>query len=173
MKLTKDPFRLLAKINRAHRGQAILETVLAVFFLVFVFLIFFHLSRMVQARILLDHAAARAARARAVGFNEFMCLKSARVAMIPVAGERLWPEGAMDWEEVARIPIYLSTAHEGIARGVLEYEYWRSMEVEVDSSGGLTPEVEAEIRMKTPDFTMEGRAEIESHFPLYLQDLGR
>lgn len=162
----------LARINHAQRGQAILETVLAVFFLAVVFLVFFHLARLLQARILLDHAAARAARARSVGFNEFMCLKSARVAMIPAAGKRLWPTDD-DWSEVARIPIYLCTQHEGVAAGVLDYEHWHTMSVKVRSSGGIGGCVEAEIQMKTPDFTVEGQAEIESHHSLYLQDFGQ
>ena len=78
-------------LRHARDGQAMLETVLAVFFITLVFLAVFQVAHMVTTKILLDHAAARAARARAVGFNEWMCLKSARVAMIPVAGPRTWP----------------------------------------------------------------------------------
>ena len=69
-----------------------LETALAVLFITVLFLVVFQVAHMVTTKILLDHAAARAARAKSVGFNEWMCLKSARVAMIPVAGRRLWPE---------------------------------------------------------------------------------
>ncbi len=161
------------KTDCARRGQAMLETVFAVFFLTVVFLTLFYLARMLQTRILLDHAAARAARARAVGFNEFMCLKSARVAMIPVAGERVWPVGLSDWDEVSRIPIYLSTEHEATARGVLEYEHWNTMQVHVTSGGGLADRATADISLATDDFTMDGHAEIESHYPLYLHNAGR
>ena len=88
-----------------RRGQAMIETVLAVLFITFVFLGLFQLSQMLTARILLDHAAARAARAKAVGFNAFMCRKAARVATIPIAGRRLWPDDLEGASEVSRVPI--------------------------------------------------------------------
>ena len=67
-------------------GQAMVETVLAVLIISFLFLALFKLSHMLTGKIMLEHAAMRVARARAVGMNEFMCLKAARVAVIPVAG---------------------------------------------------------------------------------------
>ena len=162
-----------------------IETVLAVLFVTFVFLVLFQLSHLVTGKILLDHAAARAARARAVGFNEFMCLKSARVAMISVAGERTWPAGELSRsEEVARVPIYMQTGHEGLARGVLEYERWKDMKVRVKSGAGLSPIVESSVSIEMPRFfewgahpergvRVIGENEIESHFPLYMEDQGR
>jgi len=102
-----------------RRGQAIVETLLALVLVTFLFLVLFQLSHLVTGKILLDHAAARAARARAVGLNEFMCRKAARVAVIPVAGRRVWPDSDEIFDESARIPIYLSTDHEGLARGAL------------------------------------------------------
>ena len=68
------------------------ETVLAVLVVSAVFFGLFRLSRLLTGKILLEHAAMRVARARAVGFNDFMCRKTARVAVIPVAGKRLWPD---------------------------------------------------------------------------------
>ena len=153
-------------------GQAMIETVLAVLFITFLFLITYRVERMLSARILLDHAAARAARAKAVGFNDYMCRKTARVAAIPVAGRRLWPaDGGFD--EVSRVPIYLSTENEALARGVLEYEGWRTMGIDVSSGGGLSASVESTVRMRTDDFDMEGAAAVESHFPFYMNDQGR
>jgi len=155
-----------------RRAQAMIETVLAVFFLTALFLALMQLSRMAQARIMLDHAAARAARAKAVGFNDFMCVKSARVAMIPVAGERVWPlEG--DWDEVARVPVYLESEDEAHALGILEYENWRTTSIDVDSGGGPGAKVRAEVLMATDEFRMDGMAEVESHYPLYMYDQGR
>lgn len=160
-----------------------LETALAVLFITVLFLGLFQLAHMVTARILLDHAAARAARAKAVGFNDWMCLKSARVAMIPVAGKRLWPtEG--DYVEASRVPIYMCTDHESLARGVLEYERWDTMDVGVHSDMGLAPEVKSSVRLEIPRFyardaedaspvSVEGHARIESHFPFYMIDQGR
>ena len=51
-------------LRHARDGQAMLETVLAVFFITLIFFALFELSRTVTACILADHAAARAARAR-------------------------------------------------------------------------------------------------------------
>lgn len=155
-----------------RRGQAMIETVLAVLFITFVFLTVYQVSHRLSARILMDHAAARAARAKAVGFNDFMCRKTARVAMIPVAGRRLWPVEADDIDEVARIPIYLSTDHEAMARGVLEYEHWGDMGCDVRSGGGLGAAVDACLRLETEDFVVKGEASVESHYPLYMFDQG-
>ena len=79
-------------MRRLRRGQAMVETVLAVLIVSAVFFGLFRLSRLLAGKILLEHAAMRVARARAVGFNDFMCRKAARVSVIPVAGKRLWPD---------------------------------------------------------------------------------
>ena len=167
-----------------RRGQAMIETVLAVLFITFVFFGLFQLSQMLTARILLDHAAARAARAKAVGFNAFMCRKAARVATIPIAGRRLWPDDLEGASEVSRVPIYLSTRNEQIARGVLQYERWETLGLDVRSSHGLVPEAEADVSIELPRFwswgwkrddspiSMSGSAALESHFPLYMDDGG-
>ena len=168
--------------RRARGGQAMLETVLAVFFITMLFLLVFQVAHMVTAKILLDHAAARAARAKAVGFNEWMCLKSARVAMIPVAGRRNWPEEGV-LSETSLVPIYMTTEHEAMARGILEYERWRTMDYDVNSGGGLGAKVTAHVAVEVPRFysrgdedsdTVEirGESSIESHFPFYMNDQG-
>ena len=165
-----------------RRGQAMLETALAVLFITVLFLVVFQVAHMVTTKILLDHAAARAARAKAVGFNEWMCLKSARVAMIPVAGRRLWPEEG-EYDEASLVPIYMTTEHESMARGILEYERWRPMDVDVNSGGGIGSEVSARVAVDVPRFysrgdedsdTTEivGESRIESHFPLYMNNQG-
>jgi len=143
------------------------ETILALVFLTVVFFTAFSLSQMLQARTVLDHAAARAARARAVGFNEFMCLKSARAAMIPVAGARLWP-AADAVDEAARVPIYLASEHPGRAAAILDYAYWHT--TEFGMSDGAT--VETRLKMATDDWTMDGAAAVESHYPLYMVNGG-
>ena len=167
-----------------RRGQAMVETMLAVVFVTFILFGLLQLSHLLTARILLDHAAARAARARAVGFNDFMCLKSARVAMIPVAGKMVWPDEGEAFNEASRVPDYLNAENEPLARGILEYERWQTMDVAVESGGGVSPAVEASIGLDIPRFfgygdgnenpiRMEGAAELESHFPLYMNDQGR
>ncbi len=157
-----------------------LETVLAVLFITLVFLLVFQVAHMVTSKILLDHAAARAARARAVGFNDWMCLKSARVAMIPVAGKCTWP-GGTPADEASLIPIYMTTENESMADGILEYKRWETMDFYVSS--GIGNEVESSVAIDVPRFysrggedadTVEitGEAKIESHFPLYMYDQG-
>ena len=152
------------------RAQAMVETLVAVLLIVALFDGAWRLSRLVAAKTLLDHAAARAARAKAVGLNEFMCLKTARASMIPVAGKRLWPDYGFD--EVARIPIYMASEDASRANGVLEYELWGHTDVNARSGGGISPTVKAELRMDAPEFSVTGSAQVESHFPLYMFDSG-
>ena len=167
-------------LRRARDGQAMLETVLAVFFITFMFLAVFQVAHMVTTKILLDHAAARAARARAVGFNDWMCLKSARVAMIPVAGPRTWPADG-ERREASLVPIYMETENESMARGILDYERWPGMDYALKS--GIGSEVESRVALDIPRFysrgdedadtiEIEGEARIESHYPLYMNDQG-
>ncbi len=155
-----------------RRGQAIVETLIAILAIMLVFFGAYHLSRVIAARTLLDHAAARAARAKAVGFNDWMCEKSARVAMIPIAGKRLWPEEG-GFEELGRVPIYLSSEDQARANGILEYDLWHATDVYVDSGMGIAPRAEAAVRLDSDEYDVTGRAEIESHFPLYMYDSGR
>jgi len=155
-----------------RRAQAMVETLIAMLVILLVFTGAHLISRMVAARTLLDHAAARAARAKAVGFNGFMCEKTALSAMIPVAGERLWPEEP-GFDEASRVPIYLAAEDWGVANGILEYEHWHTTDIEVSPGGGLAPVVDARVDMSTSDFDMSGRAQVESHFQLYMDDEGR
>ena len=116
-----------------RRGQAMVETVIAVLIITFVFLGLFRLSQMLMGKVMLEHAAMRVARARAVGFNDFMCIKAARVAVIPAAGKRVWPADGEEFNhsmELARIGIYMNTPNAGVANGVMEYEGWRTLKVE-------------------------------------------
>jgi len=148
------------------------ELLIAMLLVFFVFDGAFRLSRKLLAKTVLDHAAARAARARSVGFNDFMCRKAARASMIPVAGKRLWPQYG-GYDEVARIPAYMASKTAGEAAGILEYAGWHSSRVDVKSGHGVSPEAEASIVLSDPDFRITGRSKVESHFPLYMDDAGR
>jgi len=156
-----------------------IETVLAVLVITFMFFFLFKLSRLLAGKILVQHAAMRVARARAVGFNEFMCQKAARIAVIPVAGERTWPtdEDKIGYaEELARIGIYMQTATPAIARGVLDYEGWDHLSV--DAGNGT----ESTMRLQTGwmddedskwfGFDLKGKAGIERNYPFYMNDAG-
>lgn len=149
-------------------GQSMIETMLAVVVVTFVFLSLFKLSHMLTGKILLEHAAMRAARARAVGFNDFMCRKAARVAAIPVCGKRLWPQddGFDGGMELARVAIYMGTPDAAVARGVLEYEHWQRLHI--DPGRGER----SRTRLETDWFDLAGEADIEENFTLYMNDQG-
>lgn len=153
-----------------HRdGQAMVETVIAVLIVTFAFLCLFRLSRMLTGKIMLEHAAMRVARARAVGFNDFMCRKAARVAVIPAAGRRLWPADSEELgypAELARVSIYMNAPNAGVANGVLEYEGWRNLSVDPGSGDPVR------VSMNTGWFDLDGEAGIEDNYRLYLNDSG-
>ena len=69
------------------RGQAMVESVVVLFFLCMVFFLVFDYARLLICRTTLDYAASRCALARAVGFNDFMILKTARLGAMSVSGE--------------------------------------------------------------------------------------
>lgn len=157
-----------------RRGQAIIETVLAVFFVTLLFIGLFEFSLKLNRRIVLDYAAQRVARAKTVGLNDYMCLKTARVATISIAGDRLWPEKSSSYEydtavDLGRIPIYLEAEHEARASAILDYEFWHKMKFSALSNGGLAPEIRAEVSSK--EDKISGEANIEAHYPYYLNSM--
>lgn len=151
-----------------------IETVLAVLIISFAFLVLFKLSHMLTGKILLEHAAMRVARARTVGLNDFMCLKAARVAVIPVAGKRLWPEGdELDWSmELQRVPIYMLTADSSRALGVLDYEGWHRLGVKSGDGTDSSVTLGFSLFGGETTFELEGRAGIERNASLYMMDQG-
>lgn len=151
-----------------RKGQALLETLLAAVVLTFAFLALFRLSHMLTGKILAEHAAMRVARARTVGLNNFMCVKAARIATIPVAGRRLWPLGGeFDHDiERARSQIYMATLTPSIARGVLEYEGWGRLGVSPGDGTG------SEVSIENEWFSLEGSASLEHNYDLYMYNAG-
>lgn len=79
------------RTNR-YAGQALIEACLAMMILCFIFMGFFQVSQLIAARQVLYHAAARGARAKMVGLNQFMVRKAIRVAAIPNAGRMTQPD---------------------------------------------------------------------------------
>ena len=151
-----------------------IETVLAVLIVTSVFLCLFKLSFMLTGKMMLEHAAMRVARARAVGMNEFMCVKAARVAVIPAAGRRLWPQGeALDASmELARLPIYMQTKDGATARGVLEYEGWRNLSVRPGDGTDARTSMDFSLFDDAVTFDLEGSAGIEPNYTFYMNDQG-
>jgi len=84
----------VAAQSRRHsdrRGASLIEACLAMALICLIFLGLYQVSRVLAARDVLNHAAARVARARTVGFDDWMVLKVARVATISNAGILLEP----------------------------------------------------------------------------------
>ncbi len=81
----RAPFRLMRKdgVNRLRCGQAMIESVFVIIVACLCFFAIFQYANLFAAKAVLSHAAARAARSRAVGFNQWMVVKKRRVAAIP------------------------------------------------------------------------------------------
>ena len=161
------------------------ESVIALFFILVVFLLAWDAIGAFQTKIFLEHAAARVARARSVGLNRFMCLKSARVATMPVAGESLLDDVPRQ-AAYNRAGAYLASEDPAEARGILDYELWDAMRLEASIDGNVAHvDVEMPAR-ETPELARllgedgvgasavapHGSAQIEAHFPLYMLDGG-
>ena len=175
-----------------------IETVIVIVFLSLTFLWLFEYANLFTTKLVLTHAAARAARARAVGLNELMVWKSSRVASIPVAGkclstfdgDSLTPE-----EEAARIPQFLASEDYAEARGFLDYELWPVTYTEVNESGINGGTVEARVTQEHPrlfsteaflegysgsdeptedygPYIVTGEYSLENHYPYYMHDQG-
>ena len=145
-----------------RRGQAMVESLLAVLIITSLFFAFFGLSRLLMGKIMAEHAAMRA-----VGFNDFMCLKSARVAMIPSAGKRLWPTDDTfgDAQESGRVRTYMESPDEARARGLLEYEGWQPTRLHVDPGDGTL----SRVRLRDGWIDVRGEAGIEQGYTYYLE----
>lgn len=210
-------------------GQAMVESLVV---LLVACLLLFSLLQTAQSfahREVMRHAAARAARARTVGFNSWMCEKVMRAAAIPASGRMLEPSDAGDFDgdlseavadksggalwdwavktppgtaradfELARIPDYLASENNERAANILDYDGWP--DISASGLGGragtpLGDSVSVEVRKRHPlsifvamlndwvgigpggsdgpdELTLKGGFEMESHYPLYLDDRG-
>ena len=199
------------------------ESCIALILICLLFFLFFQLCLGFAARDVLDHAAARAARARTVGLDDSMVRKVMRVAAIPNAGRMLVPSDIVvdddpilnhSWllmtpgeiwdmsltnapvspklaRELENIPYYLGSRNETEARNELDYERWD--DVTLHHAGILDPSLSGTIRARVrqpidmlisvipvagaildgrrPEtLHLEGAADIETHYSLYLDD---
>lgn len=131
-----------------------------------IFMGVFQVSQLAVGREVLNHAAARGARAKTVGFNRFMVSKSVRVAAIPNAGRlteplyvnvnpglraqvatlrpgELWdqtvaaaPVSQQADLEKARIPEYLGSENWARSQWLLDYEDWNTVSIGLAQSVG-------------------------------------
>ena len=132
-------------------GQSLIESCMVIAILCLVLFGGLQVSQLYMTAEVLDHAALCGARARAVGFNDFMVDKTIRVAAIPVAGRLTqptytsnpyaiipttankiggaWtvaltnmPNSAQVQIEQEAIPLYLAAVNPGQLPGILNYE---------------------------------------------------
>lgn len=145
-----------------RNGQAMIESVFVIILACLCFLSIFQYANLFSSKAILSHAAARGARARSVGFNEWMVNKSARVAAIPASGKRITPAFAgIDpaisaaisrnrvgdiWDlalrsntrspgtqlELGRVPDYMDSINDPTAENLLDYELWDVLDVNID-----------------------------------------
>ncbi len=178
--------------RRGRRGQALVESVIVMFFLCIVFFLLFDYARLLLCRTTLDYAASRAARARAVGFNDFMVLKTARLGAMSVSGECLTRINGDDTPStaalVSRMGSYLQTSSPAETYGILNFELWNNGNLGWSCAeahgdvGELTMNVWQRQRVfntlnpsgaadcdEAAMTTLRGQAKIENHYPFYLK----
>ena len=172
-----------------------IETIFVMIFLIIAFFMIAQFADNFRARLVLDYAAGRCARSRTVGMNDFMILKTARLATMSVAGENLTPEDSHGklsaYELVGRMGTYLSSRHEGEVNGILDFELWRNGKTQVDCTEGGQM-LSTTVTQYRPQFfdlkrylsngessndkekidevnaTIRGHHTIEAHYPDYL-----
>ena len=168
-----------------RRGQAMVETVVVMFVFCLVFFLVYEYANVFTAHTVVNYAAARAARARTVGFNDFMVTKTVRVATASVAGEcRSHDDKGNDLATgtlVSRMGSYLEAENEADTKGILDFALWDGDKLgwTVDEPGGENAELTIRVWQRrnvygtsedATDFrVLRGEAGIESHYPLYLQ----
>lgn len=143
-----------AAVRRGQQGLALVESCLAIMLICLVFTAVLQVAHIFVAREILGYAAASAARAKTVGFNDWMVTKVTRMASIPNAGalvepvldysdpllqssvEALRPGSLWSWGlsappstmqvgvERARMPQYLEADNNMDASMILDYENW-------------------------------------------------
>ena len=131
--------------RRTRSGQAYLETFLVLLVLLLVLFGFLQVALSFGDNEVMHHAAARAARAKAVGFNDWMATKAARVAAIPSCGKLLSDglgydeaaDGSRAEFERARIPEYLAAENYARSQYILDYEEWARGSLRVKTEGSL------------------------------------
>lgn len=177
--------------KRGRRGHTMVEATIAMIVILIVFLALFNLADLIRAKLLVENAAVKCARARAVGYNDFMLRKIARLATMPVAGECLTVANSGDGkasysDRVYRIGEYLMSDYEEQANAILDFAYWRNGGTSVSASDG-TPSVSAtttQLRPRLFDFgvmaggermdendraKISATATVETHYTDYLQ----
>jgi len=162
-----------------RNGQSLIESVIVVMVACFIFMGLFQLSQLFASHEFLNYSAARGVRARAVGFNDFMVWKTARLGAIPNAGKMISPEynppvpawstdtPADLWNawlygmqsatyspqfaiERSRMPLYLGADWLGQLPPILDYEDWDTLEIGDPVLNSMAGTVSMTVRQFVP-----------------------
>ncbi|MBN1669995.1 MAG: hypothetical protein JXR37_03115 [Kiritimatiellae bacterium] len=146
----------------------------------------FQVSQLYMAKEMVDFAAARGARAKAVGFNDFMLYKTVRVATIPNAGLMTSPQSPNNPYQQAdieqsRVPLYLGAEYPGRLSPILDYEDWDTVSRPRYYRNGYPPLIDLRVAQDYPlrspfhrtfyaadEVSLNGHAVFDSHYDLYL-----
>lgn len=181
-------FGAFVNLRRGKLGQAMVESTLSLVLILFGFLVLFNLSDSIRTKLLVEAAAGKCARARAVGYNDFQLRKIARLTLMPVSGRCLTENDSLSisyGERIYRIGPYLNSEYETQAAAVLDFEGWRNGGIKVAASeGSVLSEVNVEkLKPRIFDFSSNpdgsgefadfaeivGTGRCETHYTDYLQ----
>ena len=172
-------------------GQSLIESCIVVAVFCLVFFGVFQVSELMASKEVLHYAAGRGARAKTVGFNQFMVFKTVRVGAIPTAGRLLNPgyAGGPAGEYAAespRIPLYMGGENYARLPAILDYDGWHANAVQylppsTLPDGTLHMEVRQDVSLRYPfhrafyaadSVELTGESYVDDHYPLYIDDLG-
>jgi hypothetical protein len=176
-------------ISGSRSGQGLIESCIVVALICLVFFGVFQISQLFASQEVLAYAAGRGARAKTVGFNEFMVFKTIQVGAIPNAGKLVNPSytGGPSREyalESARIPLYLGGENYGRLSAILDYESWETIHASIPTSNGdgtLRQAVDQDVPLRYPfhrafydgdSIGLSGECTIDEHYSLYLDEAG-
>ena len=188
-------FRLLRSAFRVQHssfkdGQALIESALVVGLVSLIFFGLVQMALLFTAKEVVHYAANKGARARTVGFNNFMIFKTVRVGTIPNAGAMLWPNdvdgGPIEQSEIeiANIPWYLGAPAYNYLPAILDYEDWPTVSYSTPvalADGTLRIRVHQDYPLRMPmhrafyaadSVELVGESRLDNHYPLYLEDRG-
>ncbi len=173
--------------RQRRSGQSLIESCLVIAIVCLLFFGIFQVSQLYAASEVLHYAAGRGVRAKTVGFNKFMVYKTVRVGAIPNAGRLVNPAysggpAAASALELPRMSLYLGARWFGALPAILEYENWDTVQYAqpgVQLDGNLHVTIDQHYPLTAPfhrafyaadTVELSGDAQIENHYPLYLDD---
>jgi len=172
----------------SRQGQALIESCIVIGLLCLVLMGVFQWSQAYMTQEILSHAAARAARCQAVGFNEYMVMKTWRIGTIATAGRLVQPPyaggpAAQYTLERSRIPLYLAAEWASHLDAILDYSRWDDIQgYGGDPAASVTRYTVSQTLPLNTIFSnvcrafyagdsipIQGVAHMDNHYPLYLE----